>query len=98
MPETVSTGVSASVPDPSATIGLPTGGGHFGLLRHTASSASHSKPGPVRTPSRNATYLRSHAITRRSNRPAGPLPVRHVPCPPQNHIIFTGTRLRRRIS
>src|SRR3954469_6105504 len=29
--------------------------------------------------------------------PAGPAPVRHTPCPPQNHIIFVGTLVASRI-
>ena len=48
-PDTTSAGVSASVPEPSPTTGAPAFGGKPRALRHFASSASHSKPGPVLT-------------------------------------------------
>jgi hypothetical protein len=49
VPDTESAGLTSSVPEPAATIGAPCGGGQRVELRQTASSASHSKPGPVET-------------------------------------------------
>jgi hypothetical protein len=49
LPEAASAGLSASVPLPAARSGVPAGGGQRRELRHLASSASHSKPGPVLT-------------------------------------------------
>ena len=78
--------------------GVPAGGGKAGAERHWASSASHSKPGPVPTEPWPARWRRSHATVAFSSRPAGPAPVRHVPWPPQNQISLCGTPFLRRIA
>ena len=98
MPEAASAGLTTSSPAPRATIGAAAGGGNAAVVRHCASSASHSKPGPVATDASPARWRRIHVTTAFSRRPAGPEPVRHAPWPPQNQIILCGTRLRRRIA